>query len=500
MSYYRSPLGARFTRTPLRFDHQHPEYRDFQKLWMKCRHTFMGEEAVKDQMTVYLKALTEQESEDYEGYRDRAVFLNTMKRTVNGLVGAAMRKLPILEFPDGMQSHMEDVDLLGNNIYEFIQKVLQEVLISGRCCVVVDRFENGRCYLTTYNAENFINWRVYEKTPVMATFAEEVDTTEDGWEHDIVTQYRIFDLDEEGNLTVKIAVEEMPDEDSDEDVKFKIIYETAPMMRGELMKSLPVVCINSLGCGFSVQAPPLLDLANLALSHYRTSADLEHGRHFTSLPQAWITGVDPDEYRHGIRVGSQNVWVIPNETAKVGYLEFQGTGLGSLENALKEKEAMMAMVGARLLEGGKRGVESAEATKVRQNIESSVLSNVVISVQHGILKALRFMGEWEGFSSDDINLEMNMDFIDVRIPHQEIIALVQSYQMGGISMDTLLHNLKQGEVIPHDVTIEEERDKIELDHGAIANIPEEESFRQVRQEPDVVKEADENINPNGDAS
>ena len=87
MSYYRSPLGARFTRTPLRFDHQHPEYRDFHKLWMKCRHTFMGEEAVKDQMTVYLKALTEQESEDYEGYRDRAVFLNTMKRTVNGLVG-----------------------------------------------------------------------------------------------------------------------------------------------------------------------------------------------------------------------------------------------------------------------------------------------------------------------------------------------------------------------------------------------------------------------------
>jgi len=67
MSYYRSPLGARFTRTPLRFDHQHPEYRDFHKLWMKCRHTFMGEEAVKDQMTVYLKALTEQESEDYEG-------------------------------------------------------------------------------------------------------------------------------------------------------------------------------------------------------------------------------------------------------------------------------------------------------------------------------------------------------------------------------------------------------------------------------------------------
>lgn len=500
MSYYRSPLGARFTKTPLRYDHEHPEYRDFRQLWHKCRHTFIGEETVKDQQTTYLPALTEQDSDDYAGYKERAVFLNTMKRTVNGLTGAAMRKLPKLEYPEAMTEFMEDVDLLGTNIYEFIQKVLQEVLISGRCCVVVDRFENGRCYLTTYNAENLVNWRVSDKTPVMATFGEEVDLTLDGWEHEIVTQYRIFDIDEEGNLRVRIAIEDIPEEDSDEEVKFKMIYETAPMMRGELMKSLPVVCINSMGCGFTTQPPPLLDLANLALSHYRTSADLEHGRHFTSLPQAWITGVDPDEYRHGIRVGSSNVWVIPNETARVGYLEFQGTGLGSLENALKEKEAMMAMVGARLLEGGKRGVESAEATKVRQNIESSVLSNVVISVQHGILKALRFMGEWEGYSADEINLEMNMDFIDVRIPHQEIIALVQSYQMGGISMDTLLHNLKQGEVIPHDVTIEEERDKIELDHGAIANIPEEESFREVNQDPETIKETEEVVNPNGDAS
>ena len=68
---------------------------------------------------------------------------------------------------------------------------------------------------------------------------------------------------------------------------------------------------------------------------------------------------------------------------------------------------------------------------------------------------------------EDVNVELNMDFVDVRIPHQEIIALVQSYQMGGISMDTLLHNLKQGEVIPSDVSIEEEREKIELDHETV---------------------------------
>ena len=499
MAYYRSPLSSKFNSVPHRYDYEHPEYQQKKRLWHKCRHTYTGEEAVKDMNHFYLPALTEQDGDEYQGYKERAVFLNTMKRTVNGLVGAAMRKLPVLTYPEKLKPLMEDIDLLGTNIYEFIHKVLTEVLISGRCAIVVDRMDYSRPYLTTYEAETFINWRMEGKTPTMATFAEEIDISENGWDHEIETQYRIFEINDEGILTVKVAIEDIPD-DEDDPVTQKIIYDTTPQMRGELMTSLPVVCINSMSCGFDAEAPPLLDLANLSLSHYRTSADLEHGRHFTSLPQAWITGVDPDEYRHGIKVGSANVWVIPNELAKVGYLEFTGSGLGSLENALKEKEAMMAVVGARLLEGGKKGVESAEATKVRQNIEASVLSNVVISVQHGILKALRYLAEWEGVKGDSVDLEMNMDFIDVRLPHQEIIALVQSYQMGGISMDTLLHNLKQGEVIPHDVTIEEERDKIELDHGQLANIADENKYNRVQEDPEIIKEAEENITPNGDAS
>ena len=238
-------------------------------------------------------------------------------------------------------------------------------------------------------------------------------------------------------------------------------------MKGDALRKLPIFTINSTGLGFdTMDSPPLLDLANLSLSHYRTSADLENGRHYTSLPQPWITGVDPDEYRHGIAVGGDTAWIIPNEMAKLGYLEFTGAGLGSLENALSEKEQMMAIAGARLLES-KKGVESAEVSRIRQNIETSILSSIVINLQNGIEKALKYMAEWEGLNPDDVNVELNMDFVDVRIPHQEIIGLVQSYQMGGISMDTLLHNLKQGEVIPSDVSIEEERDKIELDHGTV---------------------------------
>ena len=71
-------------------------------------------------------------------------------------------------------------------------------------------------------------------------------------------------------------------------------------------------------------------------------------------------------------------------------------------------------------------------------ILTSILSSIVINLQNGIEKALKYMAEWEGMSPDDVNVELNMDFVDVRIPHKNYRP--GTVQMGGISMDTLLHN------------------------------------------------------------
>ena len=450
-----------------RYDHEHPIYSDYYHLWIKCRDCFRGEEAIKKQNHAYLPFLSGQETEEYFAYKSRAIFLNVLRRTVQGLVGAAVRKTPIIEVPAGLEEHIKDCDMMGSSIHEIIGKLLEELLITGRSSIVVDRMENSRTYMTTYDAESFINWRMYQKIPTMSVFAEEMDVTTDGYDHEIKTQYRVYDFNENDQVRVRVAIEKQPEDIKDEDDVFEVIYETIPTMQGEAIRQLPIFTINSNGLGFDViSPPPLIDLANLSISHYRTSADLENGRHFTALPQPWITGVDPDDYRSGIAVGGETAWIIPNEGANLGYLEFSGQGLGSLENALSEKEQMMAIAGARLLES-KKGVESAEVSRIRQNIETSVLSSIVVNLQNGVEKALKYMAKWEGMNPDEVRVELNMDFVDVRIPHQEIIALVQSYQMGGISMDTLLHNLKQGEVIPSNVSIDEEREKIELDHGTV---------------------------------
>ena len=434
----------------------HPEFKKYDELWTRCRDCFKGEDAIKAKGPTYLPYLTEQATEEYNSYKDRAVFLNTFHRTITGLVGGAMRKRPLINVPSGMEPLLEDIDLMGTNIEDFIKQTLIELFITGRVISVCDRFEDGRPYLTRYLAENFVNWSYAGMIEKYAVFCEEVELDPSSFTHETVEQYRAYVMEEEGVFvyTMREAIDEETNEPT------LITTNVVPLtLRGETLKRLPITVINTTECGFKVEEPPLLDLANVCLSHYRSSADLEHGRHFTALPQAYITGVDPDEYMNGVHVGGSRAWLIPNEQAKVGFLEFSGQGLGSLEKAIDQKERMMAILGARLLEGPK-GVEAAETARIRQNTETSILGSLVRSLGRGIERSLKIMAEWEGYNPDDVSIEMNTDFIDVKIPYQEVIALVQSYQMGGISLDTLLHNLKKGEIIPHDVTIEEERDKI----------------------------------------
>ena len=46
-----------------------------------------------------------------------------------------------------------------------------------------------------------------------------------------------------------------------------------------------------------------------------------------------------------------------------------------------------------------------------------------------------------------------------------IAELVKALQVGAISQDTFLYNLKQGEILPEDTTIEDEKLKIEADNA-----------------------------------
>ena len=426
-------------------DSTHPLYDESKEKWTRVRDSFLGSDAVKVKGEVYLPKLSSQDKDEYGAYVLRAMYVNAIKNTVQGLVGAVMRVDPVIDAPERILELAQDITGTGVTLNDFISNMLVEQLLMGRQGVLIDR-TTERAYLSGYTTEQITNWM--NNTIVLKETYVEQDL------HDpyILTysdQYRELMIDEDGKFLVRVWRENQG---------WNIYEEIYPTKVGQELDSIPFVALSGNELNLNPTQPPLMSLVDTNLSMYRTSADLEHGRHFTALPTPYVTGIDGDSE---LRIGSGSAWILPDSSSKAGYLEFTGQGLQALEKAVEEKRGIMAGLGASLLQTQKAGIESAESMRLRQNSEASVLVGAVLSVQEGIAKALSIMAEWEGVSGD-IEVTLNTDFVDTKILPEELTALMGAWQSGAISHETFLHNMKKGEILPDEVTIEDEKDRIDV--------------------------------------
>jgi hypothetical protein len=211
------------------------------------------------------------------------------------------------------------------------------------------------------------------------------------------------------------------------------------------MTYIPFVFVNPIGVGISDVKPPVLDIVDINISHYRTSADLEHGRHFTGLPTPYVLGAPAETV---LKIGSSTAWVIADYQAKVGYLEFTGQGLASLERALVEKQAQLASLSARLIDNSSKGSEAAETVRLRYMSETASLRSVVQSVEAAINRAYAFCADMEGLDKNSVSITLQKEFLDTGLSPQMLNALVKSYLEGGITKEILIHNLSRGDLLP----------------------------------------------------
>jgi hypothetical protein len=430
---------------------KHPYYMEATHQWSRIRDSFEGSDAVKDKGINYLPKLSGQDRGQYEAYRLRAVYYNGIERTVSGLIGAVMRVDPIIEAPEKLQGLFRDITGTGVSINDFISMMLSEQLLMGRQGILVDRSED-RPYLTGYTTEQITNW--LDDTIVIQETYKKVDP-KDKYKSEYAIQYRELTLDDEGKYVVRVWRDHSG---------WAVHEEFYPTTRGDALDGIPFVAISGDGLNLEPGKPPLLALVDMSLSLYRTSADLEHGRHFTALPTPYVTGIDIDSE---LTIGSGSAWVLPNEQSKVGYLEFSGQGLRALEVAMDEKRSMMASLGAQLLQSQKAGIEASDTVRLRQNAEASTLISTVKSVETSIQTALQVMAEWEGIQGD-ITVKLNTDFVDTKIGAQDMTSLMGAWQSGAISHETFLYNMKRGEILEPGVNIEDEKDRIDMQAGELA--------------------------------
>lgn len=476
-------------------DTKHPQYMDREALWFKVRTVIEGEEAVKGAGTKVLPMLGGQTPPEYDAYVERALFFGATARTVEGLAGMIMRKEPRVDIPSSVDLDLENIGRNNESFAQLAKDCVTEVTGVGRVGLFVDAApaeeggDEANPYITAYNAEDVINWDEEvingRKQPVLVVIEEQVQlpleelsavdrATHDEFNPAIETRWRVLLLEQRANgeRVYMVRIYRKDDTKTGKDAFVQVGEDVTPTRSGgRSLDYIPFTFVTPDGTTTSVAKPPVMDISYVNLSHYRTSADLEHGRHFTALPTAYIIGGDikAGDYK----IGSSVAWLIENENAKVGFLEFTGKGLGSLDEALDRKEKQMAVLGARLLEQQKSGVEAADTVRLRQSGEKSVLSGVANSCSEGLTQVLRWCTDWvaPGTKVDNVSVQLNDDFDVTGIDPTMLAQLMVAVQSGMISYDVFYHKLQQAETYPDDWDMDTEKQLIEL--GPPMGTPEE---------------------------
>lgn len=451
----------------------HPHFAAHIDQWQRCRDVLCGQDAVHAAGERYLPKLKEQPQEEYDAYKKRASFYNATGRTVSGLKGMLLRKPPIVEVPDAVKPLLEDVTLSGVPFPLFLDEVCYEALGLGRLGILVDYppaaddvatlADAQRLQLQPtmqlYRAEAIINWRcahvgaVYALT--MVVLKEKTPVVKDEYQDTYEDRYRVLDLDAAGDYRVRVFKVTV---DGQEEQVGADLY---PLMANNKLRYIPFTFLGPDGTRPEPEEPPLLDLVNLNLSHYRTGADLEHGAHYTGLPTPWIAGyteqLSTDGKPQKLYIGGTAAWVFNDPQAKAQYLEFTGVGLGTLVSLLEAKEKQMAVQGARMLEPRVKGVESAEAAAIHRKGEESLLAAQSQAISQGVTLALRWFVAWAGADATEAKATLTTDFYPLSMTAQMLTALMSAWQQGGFSDQTLFTNLQAAEIIAADTTLEEEQ-------------------------------------------
>lgn len=450
-------------------DATNAEYDAHTAQWKRCRDVIAGQDAVHAAGEAYLPKLKDQEQHEYDAYRRRAGFFNASQRAVEGLVGMVFRKAPVIE-AEGIESLLEDVTMTGVPLGAFSESTLEQVVEVGRFGLLVDfprapavqttvaeaERAGNRPFMSGYPAESILDWKSERiNNRMMLTqvrLMESVSVPKDEFTSEAVGQIRVLEL-VEGRYQVRLFRKNERNE--------WVVFEgpVTPLMNGGPMSEIPFVFVGVRDLTTECSKPPLLDMIDINLAHYRVSADYEHGCHFTGLPTPWVAGYTPTEDEYGkpekLYIGSTAAWLFPQPEAKAGFLEFTGQGLNALKENLTAKEERMAALGARMLAPEKRATETAETAAIHRAGEASVLASLAICVSRALTKALEIMAEWSGVSGE-VKVELNTDYFPSPMTPEQMNALIAAWMQGAISKETLFWNLQQGEVVREGQSFEEE--------------------------------------------
>ena len=470
------------------------ELREVLDLYDLVQDCIGGSKRVKKMADKYLPrpnaADTSVENVDrYKAYITRALFYGVTRRTVMALVGQIFLRAPQVDTPASLQ--VLNLDATGENVTlaQVAQKVGQHVLSIGRAGIHVDFPTTGvaitkanqqdyRPTITPYSGRDIINWRkALRGTRMVYTLIvvrEDYTTGDDGFEAKTGSQYKVMRLIPKEQIASMLPVDAGDDYeealntldtsdatdvyrlevwrgDSSVSTSIAATFGIAEVYfprdsTGQFLNEIPWMFVGAEQNDDSVDHPPMADLAEANIAHYRNSADYEESVFLIGQPTPFVSGVteewNANVLKGTIQLGSRGVIALPNG-GTAGLLQAEANGLAS--EAMGAKERQMVALGAKLVE--QRQVQrTATEAQMEGTADTSILANIASNVGTAVQWALKKACVFTGDNPDAVSFILNTEFDLTRMDPQERAELIEEWVSGAIAFTEMRANLRRGGV------------------------------------------------------
>lgn len=457
---------------------RHPLYSDFFEDWQTMRDTYRGDRRIKDRNILYLPFTPGQIADgtkpnqkgwkNYVAYRKRARFPGFVSQAVEALLGIMHHKPPTIELPAQMEELRDRATVKGESLEILLRRINEEQLVVGRTGIFADIPEiappNVLPLIAIYNTEDIINWDDGQRDEPVLQNLNLIVLDESEFE-----RVDIFDWENEDKYRVLIVGDARANEPAnsgflyrmglfDEESEFNEANLIVPNIRGRTLEEIPFVIINSKDIVADPDDPPLLDLANLALTVYRSEADYRQSLFMQSQDTLVRIGVIKGE-DDNVRAGAGAIIDVPiGGDAK--YIGVNSNGLEEQRRAIENDKAEAGEIGGKLLDTRGGDAESGEALRIRVSARTASLTQIAQSGAEGLQTLLRIMATWIGANPNDVVVQPNLDFADDTLEGRTLVEYMTAKSLGLPLSNESIHRIMQQKDLT-EMEFEEEIEKIQ---------------------------------------
>lgn len=501
-----------------------PAYDSFADAWQLVRDCIAGGRKVKAEGTRYLPKFGKEDPE-YADYKQRAVFFNACKRTLQAWLGFLYRNNPQVNTPTtpAIVAFLKDATMTGKAFYDVGQETAREALSVGRRGIVIDwqLVPENRAFLLVYETEDITDWEFGRINGQYVLVRIEFWEFSNEWiplsagdtqppargTHKTYEQYRTYELIQDGPDIapyVKVTVERTRTPETTPANKKKsaapastewvVVDQHWPTRGGFALERIPFVPCGPTADALEPNEVPLEPIADVNISHYQTSADYENALHMAGSPTPIFCGFDIKKIHLGVRKG----YATDNVNAHAEFLSYNANDASALAAAMDKKEAQMAALGARVLErqgGTGKNQEGYQTVQIRHAGDMSALMMAAIALSVSLSRVLRWVVWWNNRAvtqpedldtpqnkESGVYYELNTEFLATMIDSAMLRELTAAYLSGAIGLEEYFTKLQQGGIIGSERTIEEFRQSLDENPNRLPPAPDDETPPKAKSE------------------